>query len=148
MAYDKQTWDTNSFVNPTRMNHIENGIEANSNSIDELTQGAAGMSEEIGDIKQNIVDNYTKCKCEAIDLENIPIKKSWGGVYISDNLSIPVSIDVGSAINVQVTYNCRNRGSAMFIVDGVSNGHIDGLLVRGTSSTGITGRLFVTAFYE
>lgn len=27
MAYDKQTWDTNSYVTPTRMNHIENGIE-------------------------------------------------------------------------------------------------------------------------
>lgn len=27
MAYSKQTWDTTSFVNPTRMNHIEEGIE-------------------------------------------------------------------------------------------------------------------------
>lgn len=26
MAYSKQTWDTNSYVNPTRMNHIEQGI--------------------------------------------------------------------------------------------------------------------------
>ena len=26
MAYSKQTWDTTSFVNPTRMNHIEQGI--------------------------------------------------------------------------------------------------------------------------
>lgn len=26
MAYSKQTWDTNSYVNPTRMNHIEDGI--------------------------------------------------------------------------------------------------------------------------
>lgn len=28
MAYSKQTWDTTSYVNPTRMNHIEDGIEA------------------------------------------------------------------------------------------------------------------------
>ena len=27
MAYSKQTWDTTSYVNPTRMNHIEQGIE-------------------------------------------------------------------------------------------------------------------------
>lgn len=27
MAYSKQTWDTTSYVNPTRMNHIEEGIE-------------------------------------------------------------------------------------------------------------------------
>lgn len=26
MAYTKQTWDTTSYVNPTRMNHIEDGI--------------------------------------------------------------------------------------------------------------------------
>ena len=30
MAYEKQTWDTDttSYVNPTRMNHIEEGIES------------------------------------------------------------------------------------------------------------------------
>ena len=28
MAYSKQTWDTTSYVNPTRMNHIEDGIDA------------------------------------------------------------------------------------------------------------------------
>ena len=33
MAYSKQTWDTTSYVNPTRMNHIEDGIEANSTEI-------------------------------------------------------------------------------------------------------------------
>lgn len=27
MAYEKQTWDTTSFVNPTRLNHIEDGIK-------------------------------------------------------------------------------------------------------------------------
>lgn len=27
MAYEKQTWDTTSYVTPTRMNHIEDGIE-------------------------------------------------------------------------------------------------------------------------
>ena len=26
IPYDKQTWDTTSYVNPTRMNHIEDGI--------------------------------------------------------------------------------------------------------------------------
>ena len=30
MAYSKQTWDTTSYVNPTRMNHIEDGIYASS----------------------------------------------------------------------------------------------------------------------
>lgn len=38
MAYEKQTWDTTSYVTPTRMNHIEDGIEG------------AGKSEVIGRI--------------------------------------------------------------------------------------------------
>ena len=36
MAYSKQTWDTSSYVNPTRMNHIEDGIEGVSDTIDNL----------------------------------------------------------------------------------------------------------------
>ena len=36
MSYNKQTWDTTSYVNPTRMNHIENGIEEVSNAIANL----------------------------------------------------------------------------------------------------------------
>ncbi|MBQ5565864.1 MAG: hypothetical protein IIT42_03355 [Clostridia bacterium] len=36
MEYNKQTWDTTSYVNPTRMNHIEDGIEANSLLLDEV----------------------------------------------------------------------------------------------------------------
>ena len=31
MAYDKQTWDGTSYVTPSRMNHIEDGIESCSN---------------------------------------------------------------------------------------------------------------------
>ena len=34
MAYSKQTWDTTSFVNPTRMNYIEQGIYDATNKIE------------------------------------------------------------------------------------------------------------------
>lgn len=36
MSYTKQTWDTTSYVNPTRMNHIEDGIKANSDVLDAI----------------------------------------------------------------------------------------------------------------
>lgn len=36
MAYSKQTWDTTSYVNPTRMNHIEDGIYDNSTEIGKI----------------------------------------------------------------------------------------------------------------
>ena len=38
MSYSKQTWDTNSYVNPTRMNHMEDGIKANSDAIDAVNK--------------------------------------------------------------------------------------------------------------
>ena len=38
MAYTKQTWDTTSYVNPTRMNHIEDGIKAVSDDSGKVTQ--------------------------------------------------------------------------------------------------------------
>ena len=40
MAYSKQTWDTTSYVNPTRMNHIEQGIYDNSQNIDSLNSNS------------------------------------------------------------------------------------------------------------
>lgn len=45
MAYSKQTWDTTSYVNPTRMNHIEDGIASA-----DLTSG--------GTINGNLNINY------------------------------------------------------------------------------------------
>ena len=37
MAYSKQTWDTTSYVNPTRMNHIEDGIySADTKTADDI----------------------------------------------------------------------------------------------------------------
>ena len=41
MAYEKQTWDTTSFVNPTRMNHIENGIKDIDNRVPSSAVGSA-----------------------------------------------------------------------------------------------------------
>ena len=40
MAYSKQTWDTTSYVNPTRMNHIEDGIDG----IPEIISNANGIA--------------------------------------------------------------------------------------------------------
>ena len=37
LNYIKQIWDTTSYVNPTRMNHIEDGIYAVSDKVDNLS---------------------------------------------------------------------------------------------------------------
>ena len=41
MAYTKQTWDTTSYVNPTRMNHIEDGIKNVDNVAGKVEQTPA-----------------------------------------------------------------------------------------------------------
>lgn len=38
MAYTKQTWDTTSYVNPTRMNHIEDGIKNCDDNMNKVKQ--------------------------------------------------------------------------------------------------------------
>jgi len=53
MAYSKQTWDTSSYVNPTRMNHIEEGIEEVSDSLDNLDADHVPYSSGVS-VKQKI----------------------------------------------------------------------------------------------
>ena len=45
MAYSKQTWDTTSYVNPTRMNHIEDGIKSVDNNSLKVTQTPTSTSD-------------------------------------------------------------------------------------------------------
>lgn len=44
MAYTKQTWDTTSYVNPTRMNHIEDGIKNCDDNMNKVSQTVMGSS--------------------------------------------------------------------------------------------------------
>ena len=47
MSYTKQTWDTTSYVNPTRMNHIEDGIEAAANTADSAASAVIAESKTV-----------------------------------------------------------------------------------------------------
>ena len=55
MAYSKQTWDTTSYVNPTRMNHIEDGIEAADSKTADDIEYSTGVS-----VKDKIPQIITK----------------------------------------------------------------------------------------
>lgn len=56
MAYEKQTWDTTSFVNPTRMNHIENGIEGVQSAC--RTEALARMSPNSGETIVSLLGRF------------------------------------------------------------------------------------------
>lgn len=46
LPYDKQSWDTTSYVTPTRMNHIEQGIKDLSDNYNKVSQTVMGSSSE------------------------------------------------------------------------------------------------------
>lgn len=48
MAYSKQTWDTTSYVNPTRMNHIEQGIYDATTELDLMDISSDCVGVEFG----------------------------------------------------------------------------------------------------
>lgn len=50
LNYIKQIWDTTSYVNPTRMNHIEDGIYDVSDKVDNLS--AENIAYGSGNVKQ------------------------------------------------------------------------------------------------
>ena len=77
-AYTKQTWDTTSVFNPTRMNHIEEGIYgASTNIADNLT---TDDSTKCLSAKQGKVLN-DKLTVEDISLTNVTWNKTINSNY-------------------------------------------------------------------
>ena len=60
MAYTKQTWDTTSYVNPTRMNHIEDGIKNCDDNMYKVTQTQTQGNANYPVLFAQSTDNTTK----------------------------------------------------------------------------------------
>ena len=75
MAYSKQTWDTTSYVTPTRMNHIEEGIE--SAGVENLiTVNQAGASKTATSLLNELYTALTALANETVYDGYI----EWGGI--------------------------------------------------------------------
>ena len=113
MSYTEQTWDTTSKVNPTRMNHIEDGIKDNSDALDGL--------------------NATLIPLESGGIRKISDKFEWnkfsGGYYTGTN-AVDISsiwddmtdliICVGATTNNDIWLNLnygKGMGNGLFSVD-------------------------------
>ena len=59
MAYSKQTWDTTSYVNPTRMNHIEQGIYDVAEVISKLETGQSNSITINANSYSDLTINFT-----------------------------------------------------------------------------------------
>lgn len=86
MAYSKQTWDTSSYFNPTRMNRIEQGIYDASTATG--TEYSSGVS-----VKDKI-DAITN-KNEVVAIPNIGQNKTLK-ITLADNDTFCVITLVGS----------------------------------------------------
>lgn len=61
ITYDEQTWDTSSYVNPTRMNHIEQGIKAVTNialKYTDITETTDSSGRIVLDTSVATTDNF------------------------------------------------------------------------------------------
>ena len=75
MAYDKQSWDTTSYVTPTRMNHIEEGIE--SAGVESLiTVNQAGASKTATSLLNELYTALTALANETVYDGYL----EWGGI--------------------------------------------------------------------
>jgi len=99
MAYSKQTWDTTSYVNPTRMNHIEQGIYDTDLRISRLF------------------------KTFEINLQGTTITSYWGVIPTNIDTSIykPISILEGAQWDESLNYSLENDGSRIHIKSRVEN---------------------------
>ena len=99
MAYSKQTWDTTSYVNPTRMNHIEQGIYDASTATG--TEYSSGVS-----VKQKIDD-------KGLCYRDMTISFDENGSYRFDNDASLLAIvgDANKIIRAEVL-----NGSTGYII--------------------------------
>ena len=87
MAYEKQQWDTTSFVNPTRMNHIEEGIKANSDEVASLNTDLANTKKDVSDLNNDLKNT----KKDVSDL-NSNLSKIQSGVTTTVGASSSANI--------------------------------------------------------
>lgn len=107
MAYEKQTWDTTSFVNPTRMNHIEDGIESAHNKIYyrdyTVTTDANGYARSGSEWRINNVINATVLSARmSCDLFHNAVDNTYYYIYVhSRGTQTPVT---NTEISVRVWF--------------------------------------------
>ena len=129
-AYTKQTWDTTSIFNPTRMNYIEQGIyNASTNIVDNLTSTDAttalsakqgkvlndkinglitrttvtGTSDQYGNISLGISINHVIVN--AVKLRNTSNPDSVCGQICLNNVSTEYFIHLTSAMDNSIYGN-------------------------------------------
>lgn len=114
MAYSKQTWDTTSIFNPTRMNHIEDGIEgADTKTADDIPYSSGvSVKDKIDDVDGKTADDipYSTGVSVKDKIEDVESKLAWklvGVITTTTSQNIPTG-----ASEILVVACNHNQGTA------------------------------------
>ena len=108
MAYSKQTWDTTSYVNPTRMNHIEDGIESASTATGTEYSSGVSVKDKIDSMPHktqiSVERNATQTMTLEIGVQGgiLIISRGTNGIYALANNGV-VALVSASGVTVSFT---------------------------------------------
>lgn len=99
--YEEQNWDTTSYVNPTSMNHMENGIKSNSDGINALNSSLT---------KYLTVNAPTNELSGSSDFDTVTDLGEYGLVAYASNLT-----HAPSAISAYGAVICRMKLTVYYV---------------------------------
>lgn len=153
MAYSKQTWDTTSIFNPTRMNHIEDGIEgADTKTADDIPYSSGvSVKDKIDEVDGKTADdipydsnNSVKDKIDEIAKVVTSSFTAQSNVTIGSQNFVTasgrfayISLVIGIQANISAnTYLVKVDSNALRFVGG--------LLIMGRRDSNLLMETFVT----
>ena len=108
MAYSKQTWDTTSYVNPTRMNHIEQGIYDASTATG--TEYSSGVSVKDKLDQKNGFSLYgTFTKSSSVETGTYPTDKSFIVSIFGSSVCTSVFVDTRYHLNKYIYLDSTHK---------------------------------------
>ena len=101
IEYIKQLWDTTSYVNPTRMNHMEDGIKGNSDAVVDLNEALDDVDTLIGDTSiSGIGDGTVTGAISAVNVNLTNTLKVWASDEIQANTTKTYDYGAGAYLIV------------------------------------------------
>lgn len=142
--YEKIGWDTSKYINPTDMNHMDDGIKAACDGVDKNTQSIEALNSNLSivgelisttvtvsiDVMENqeteyrIIDNldngsYLICANGHVDNTPIPSGKRLWGALASHNYVAATNIDSTASWQWSQTMLFKGRGCTLRILSEV-----------------------------
>ena len=125
--YEKVGWDTSKYINPTNMNHMDDGINAACNGVDKLKESiGAGDISEIGDgtITGAIVQNASEIE-----------KNKESIAEVNSNLSLKNTVEIISkTASADCTLTATERKVIQVTWDKPDNAVLVGLWINSNNS--------------